>query len=351
MTLTRTALQTIVAGDTARNFVRRLCCLHVEGVDVGEKYHTKHFINEVSHLACRAMQSRDALDLDAVLPGLGIPSNFAVLFDGVPIGGVSAYGRHGNAMVICLASVGHRSGRLHGRFVAWATCRAGHSGPTVADEVLVALAAPPISLSRAALRKRMSLVGGDGAVVRGGPDRRLPGTQAADILWFEIHPRRPSDDEPLAALAEVANPAAVRGRERHTLPGQAWTADPSRLHAATEWDKFHREDLALTRAIARSGRAQEVYEVCALMDMLFGLGDGRLLLRNAAAAVDITPLTARLPGLTRKVWSGVGQANMRKGQFEFLQSPLPQKLSRIFLLSWPKPPETHLARFIVQSST
>ena len=47
------------------------------------------------------------------------------------------------------------------------------------------------------------MVGGDGFVVRGGQDRKLPGTSAAEHLWMKAHPEvhGVEDDEvPLAAL-------------------------------------------------------------------------------------------------------------------------------------------------------
>ena len=68
----------------------------------------------------------------------------------------------------------------------------------------------------------------------------------------------------------------------------------------TEWDKFHREDIALTRAIAANSLAEEMYAICGMMDTMFGLGDGRLLLRAAAAATQSSVRSGRLPGMTRK---------------------------------------------------
>jgi len=67
--------------------------------------------------------------MDRRLGGLGIPSDFAVLADGVPVGGVSLYGWHGSVQVICTISVAPSTGRMHPRFVAWAVGCYGHKGP------------------------------------------------------------------------------------------------------------------------------------------------------------------------------------------------------------------------------
>jgi hypothetical protein len=67
------------------------------------------------------------------LGGLGISSNFALLFDGVPMGGVSAYGRHGTVQVICLNAVSPHTGRLHAWLATWIVQSAGHSGQATAE--------------------------------------------------------------------------------------------------------------------------------------------------------------------------------------------------------------------------
>ena len=98
-------------------------------------------------------------------------------------------------------------------------------------------------------------------------------------------------------LADLAEQGCPRGGQG---PRGDWVADGSTLHACTEWDKFHREDIALTRAISESTMASEMYEVCTMMDHMFGLGDGRILLRNAASATGVHLRSGRLPGATRK---------------------------------------------------
>lgn len=67
-----------------------------------------------------------------------------------------------------------------------------------------------------------------------------------------------------------------------------------------EWDKWHREDIALMRAIKQSPLAEEMYSVCSTMDAMFHMGDGKLFLRAASAAVGTPTKGGRLPPITRK---------------------------------------------------
>ena len=310
LTLVRTALAVGAANGAMEDFVKAVARLSVEGVPVGEKFHTRHFLKDAQFLAARCLQARDREDLYNPLGGLGIGSSCAVLFDGVPVGSVAAYGRHGTVLVVCMSSVSPHTHRLRAQLLTWAVPSRGHGGAETAAAVLTALAGHPLALDRRALRVKLCAVGGDGMVVRGGPDRKKPGTQAGEILWQLVHPQvapvrpgaaRPGaanvrgkksviDDDPLDALV------AQEEEEEH----EAWLGDAERLHYPTEWDKFHREDLALSRAIRGSPMATEVFAVCSLCDQLFGLGDGLALLRAAGRATQ-TPLRGgALPGLTRK---------------------------------------------------
>ena len=105
LTLTRAALGTRSAHAPASEYVKHIARLAVEGVHVGHKYHTREHFKDVEFLAARCLQSYDAQDIRRPLSGLGIRSDFAILMDGVPVGGVKAYGRHGTVVVICLSGV------------------------------------------------------------------------------------------------------------------------------------------------------------------------------------------------------------------------------------------------------
>ena len=191
------------------------------------------FFDDVLYLSGRCMQAYNASDLSAPLGGLGIRSDFAVLLDGIPIGGASLYGRHGTVIVVCTCSVSPHTHRLYAQLQTWFVADRGHGGEATATATAAALAAPPLGLSLRELERSMCLVGGDGAVVRGGPGRLKPGTQAGDILWAKAH-----------ACVETLGVGV-----------EDWASDPSRLHRCTEWDKFHREDLCASRAIAATPMA------------------------------------------------------------------------------------------------
>ena len=122
----------------------------------------------------------------------------------------------------------------------WFVADRGHGGEALAAATADQFVAQPFGLSLRDLERSLCLIGGDGAVVHGGPGRPMPGTQAGEILWAKVHAGT------VAALGVgVGN----------------WVDDPTRLHRCTEWDKFHREDLCASRAIAATPMAWELYDV------------------------------------------------------------------------------------------
>ena len=125
-----------------------------------------------------------------------------------------------------------------------------------------ALAKSPLCLGRREFRSRMSLVGGDGTVAHGGPQRKNPGIRACENTWRYAHP-----------------PAALLAQEqlliKLVLPPlvDAWTPDDQRVHGCTEWHKLHREDFALTRAIAACPMAAEALALRSIMGHTYSLWD------------------------------------------------------------------------------
>lgn len=223
-TLTSVALGCRASHASASEFLRWVSRFEAEGVSVGQKYHTRAFYQDVEFLAARAVREMDSADAALSLPGLGIPSDFAVLLDGVPVGGTRSFGRHGSVTVVCVTAASPFTCHLFSRLAAWCVLDAGHSGVEMADAVLGALAAPPVSLTSSVLRSRLTLVGGDGAVAMGGPERPNPGTGAAEHIWASTHVGvHDGPDVPLAELGE-----APRKRFRRK------TADEQRLHFCTD---------------------------------------------------------------------------------------------------------------------
>ena len=120
--------------------------------------------------------------------------------------------------------------------------------------------------------------------------RTASGTAAAELLWKKIHPTSLQGDDEV--LADVALPPRRRIRVK--------ARDDKYVHHCTEWDKFHREDIALSRAIKKSPLAEEVYEVSAAISHMFHHGDGRLILESAGHAVGHHRRSSGMPGATRK---------------------------------------------------
>jgi len=125
-------------------------------------------------------------------------------------------------------------------------------------------------LSESALRARLSVVGGDGQVVAGGPEHRHKSSKAAELIWCRLHPGASADDA-------------------------------SDIICCVMWDSFHRVDIGGMRAVRQVRMAQEVYDIAAALDSQFGVGEGRNLLMGVAAQLDETPRMVKGLGGTRKV--------------------------------------------------
>jgi hypothetical protein len=83
-----------------------------EGLDMGQSGHTQELFNQVRFLTARCLELQTAQTSRTAAPALGIPSAFSLVFDGVPIGGMGAFSRHGNPLVVGKIAVSPASGRL-----------------------------------------------------------------------------------------------------------------------------------------------------------------------------------------------------------------------------------------------
>jgi hypothetical protein len=64
---------------------------------------------------------------------------------------------------------------------------------------------------------------------------------------------------------------------------------------------YPREDRVLIRSVEACPMAEELFQVCSIMDQWFNLGDGQMLLRAAGEATGTRLRSGVLPGLSRKV--------------------------------------------------
>jgi len=143
-----------------------------------------------------------------------------------------------------------------------------HAGDAQASLVEECLAKHPAVLNLSSLRARLvSMIGADGAVAGGGPDRRHASTQAAQKLWCRI-----------------------------------WSSDPT-LPELIEWDKFHRLHTAFMRSMEQCTAAQEILAVGKAMSQQFGVGDGRVILRGVAKEMQEAASPAANVSGARKVFA------------------------------------------------
>ena len=54
---------------------------------------------------------------------------------------------------------------------------------------------------------------------------------------------------------------------------------------ATDWELFHRIDIAVSKAIEVTPEAMSIFDISRVMGSLFGVGDGRVILRSTADAI------------------------------------------------------------------
>ena len=104
MVLTREALALAVAGQPKTNFIRVVSRLAEAGVDVGGGWHNASFCEAVEHAANAQLAQLVGLNLARPLPGLGVRSDFQIIFDGGTIGKVFRTSRDPLLLIGLLAS-------------------------------------------------------------------------------------------------------------------------------------------------------------------------------------------------------------------------------------------------------
>eukprot|EP00930_Biecheleria_cincta_P072868 TRINITY_DN6020_c0_g1_i1.p1 TRINITY_DN6020_c0_g1~~TRINITY_DN6020_c0_g1_i1.p1 ORF type:complete len:1338 (-),score=151.28 TRINITY_DN6020_c0_g1_i1:155-4168(-) len=227
-------------------FTRALCRHKLAGTQIGEKYHNRKFVRVTERFVASAVQISRAEDLHRTLPGLRIQSDIVVVFDGVSIGATQFSSQETLLLVGALHTYPANSEQV-AALIGAPSMGLTHKGDAQCELVLQCLSAPPWDLDVHALRRRLSLVGGDGAVAKGGPEAKRNSTGAANLVWQRVHPGSSFD--------------------------------------GSEWDLFHREVIAGKRAAEQSPAAAEIHEVSKLLVSLFGIGAGRVLLRGVADLV------------------------------------------------------------------
>lgn len=261
--LVRVAISCAGEGRSGLEFEREVTRYQIAGALVGQSLHSRHFFRECVYVADLVLSMLDAQRYDAALPGLGIPSDVTLLLDGVSLG-YGRVARNDTVLMMAFHMVAHNSGKLHSPMVGAPTLPVGgHSGGPMRDIALHALLSHPGQYDLAALRSRLALVGGDGAVCRGGESAQHQSSACAEKIWAQVHPEAP--------------------------------------FACTEWDQFHRDDLGIMKALRGSPPVTNLFDCVAAINSAFGIGDGRSIMRGAAAFLGEHHGELQAAGGTRKV--------------------------------------------------
>ena len=200
-------------------------------------------------MAAKLLEFRQSEVIAQILPGLGTLSPASLCFDGVSIGN-SLFSRGESFTVFVLSTISASSGRLFPQFVASPSSGLLHDGPSQAAVVLSSLETHASKLTTESLRSRvLCMVGGDGAVCKGGPDSRHASSAAGNIVAASVYPRIPEDEQ----------------------------------HA--EWEEFHRGEAAYRASVNASEFAKELFAMGKSMSQSFGTGVGRVLLRGMAGVL------------------------------------------------------------------
>ena len=269
---------------------------------------SSRWAGDVTAIAALCLQEQQAAEFAEPVPGLGIPSDFALLADPVSVGD-SVMSRHGDLLVICLAIVSARTGIVHFPLhSAEQMVIGGHSGEGLAAALLAAVQRHPAGWGIPHLRRRLSCIGGDGGLVLGGPAARHRSSGAAEKTWLHVHPSAKADITAAAAAAGTDHAAVGPATMEHAGADPAPTEDAVVGLAATEhapmcttWDPFHRVDIAMWRAIRANDGVLAIFEMSKQVDYWFGMSEGVHILKAVASQSGRRPFTVRAPGGTRKV--------------------------------------------------
>ena len=283
--LVRLALATPVEGRSAVSFERDVLRCRLSGACMGERYASRKFVFEVAALGAMVVQQLDALDFNQELPGLGIPSDFALLADPVSMGS-SVFSKHDILLITCLALVSAHLGNIYNPMHSGHAIPLGkHKGHAMADFMIAALLNHPARWGLHVLRARLASFGADGGLCLGGKDHRHKSASTAERVWRLVHP------DPTSPMC-------------------------------TTWDPFHRIDIAVWRAIRGHGIVLSIFDTAKEVDWLFGTSEGLVIFRSVARHLGTDPHPIRAPGGTRKVVYLTGVPGSLVGNYKLVQECL-----------------------------
>ena len=222
------------------------------------------FARLVEFLGASGIQILDSLDINSLLPGIGVKSHIALTWDASNLSR-AMFSRHETLLAVCLSYVNRNSGQVVPVCLAAPSLGAHHDGKSMVQLVLRTLSDHPVGLEPDELRGRLACVGGDGAVTAGGPAAKHSSTRSCELLWEEV---KGSDVEPMSV-----------------------------------WGLFHRADRAQNATAQKCPMINEMLEVASECNRLFGVNAGRVLLRGVAAEMGEKALSVDQLSGTRKLAS------------------------------------------------
>ena len=273
----REAMTVVHWGEPDMAYKRAMARLQQHGLPLGTKYLGPSFVEPVEFLTAAAARARTAELLWRKLASLGIPSDLALIFDGLSIGS-SQFSRHESLHLLGLTSMclppqaalaRHSLGNrlsLHAHLIGAPSAGQMHSGREQVALMSETLCEHPGRFTKKVLRARLALASSDGAGAKGGENAEHRSTGTAELFWKNLHPNEDHED---------------------FMP--------------TDWDLFHRICLAIEKAIEDSPCATEIFDVGKVLGSLFGVGDGRVIYRAAADAIGARRFRVPDQGGSRKV--------------------------------------------------
>ena len=230
------------------HYVLSVARLNHLGLDCGDKYASARFVRVAEFCAGKLLEFGQAEVLNAELGGLGVVSPLSCSFDAVSVGD-TMFARNETFQIITVTALDPCTGKLSTHFLNCPSIGSGHDGDAQAQVVLNALAHHPAKLTSQSLRQRvLTMVGGDGAVAKGGPEMRHVSTDACQKFSKLVYT---NDVETLC-----------------------------------EWEMFHRSETAFRRTLQDCPMSQELFAVARGMAQQFGCGVGRIILRSVGSLAD-----------------------------------------------------------------
>ena len=209
--LVRECLANAFRGGSEVDYSSAISRLQLAGVPTGTRYHGRYFAESCESLGMGLVQLCTLDVLRKPLPGLGVASDFSLVWDGVSIG-AQKFARNETLLLIGARWSHANSGRPVLRLLGCPALTATHGGQAKLQLILKCLAQHPGGgISASKLRASFVVAGGDGAEARGGEDARHKSSATADLLFEHVFPRAGAATQQLRRGREPRGPVAGGG--------------------------------------------------------------------------------------------------------------------------------------------